>query len=62
MKCEEGIEHNEFFVVKLENFSPNVVVIGYYGVIEQQFNREQVVAMQEDIFNISKIQRQIRVL
>lgn len=52
MKLETGLEHNEFFVIKLENFTPNVVVIGYYGVIEGQYNKDQVTAMQADIFNL----------
>lgn len=52
MKLESGIENNEFFVVKLECFTPNVVIIGYYGVIECQYSNEEVLAMQADIFSI----------
>ena len=51
MKLETGLENNEYFVLRLENFSPNLIVMGYYGVIEQQYNKDQVLAMQADIFN-----------
>ena len=52
LKMESGLENNEFLILKFENFEPNLVVIGYYGVIEGQYPKEQVTAMQSDIFNL----------
>ena len=51
MKLESGLDLNEFFVLKLECFNPNVIVVVYYGVIEQQYPNE-VIAMQGDLFSI----------
>ncbi len=54
VKTESGLENNEFLIIRLENFSPNVVVIGYYGIIESQYHKDQVTTMQADIFNLFK--------
>ena len=50
MKLEEGIDHNEFFVLRIENTYPNIILVVYYGVIEGQFTTEEVRAMQADLF------------
>ena len=54
MKHETGLENNEFFVIRLECTDPNIILICYYGVIEGQYNADQVTAMQSDIFNLMK--------
>ena len=54
MKLEQGLEHNEYFILKFENCEPNLIIICYYGVIEGQFNNDQIFAMQSDIFNVYK--------
>ena len=51
MKLESGIENNEFFVLRMENSEPNVIVIVYYGVIDKQFLADEVSAMQSDLFD-----------
>ena len=51
MKLESGIDNNEFFVLRMENSEPNVIVIVYYGVIEKQFLADEVSAMQSDLFD-----------
>ena len=52
MKVESGLENNEFFVLRFENLKPNLILIAYYGVIENQYGSDQVTAMQSDIFNL----------
>lgn len=52
MKLESGLDNNEFFVLRLENTSPNLVVIVYYGVIEKQYLADEVLAMQSDMFDV----------
>ena len=52
MKLEEGLDHNEFFVLRVESTSPNLIIIVFYGVIEGQFTTEEVRAMQADLFEI----------
>mgnify|MGYP001162975371 FL=1 len=52
MKLEEGIDHNEFFVIRIESTTPNIIIVAYYGVIEGQFTNEEVRAMQGDLFEI----------
>ena len=54
MKLEEGLEHNEFFVSRIESTTPNIIIIVFYGVIEGQFTKEEVRAMQGDLFEIIK--------
>ena len=51
MKLEQGLEHNEYFVLRFENCKPNLIIICSYGVIEGQFTKDEIFAMQSDLFN-----------
>ena len=53
VKLETGLDASEYFVLKLECFTPSLILIVFYGVIEQQFPNE-VIAMQGDLFEVVK--------
>ena len=52
-KLESGLDLNEWFIVKIDCFTPSVVLVVYYGIIEQQFPKE-VAALQGELFNTIK--------
>lgn len=52
MKLESGLDHNEYFIIKIESTVPSTVVIAYYGVIENQFHSDEIKAMQSDLFQM----------
>ena len=54
MKLESGDGDNEFMVVKIEAFNPAIVVVVYYGVIENRTPTAKVLQMQGELFNTIK--------
>ena len=54
MKLETGEGDNEFFVLRFECFIPNIVVVGYYGIIEGQFKPDTIKSMQAELFAVVK--------
>ena len=52
MKLETGLDHNEFFIIRIEGTEPNLILIIFYGVIESQFGVDEVRAMQADLFQL----------
>ena len=54
MKLESGEGNNEYFVVKVEAFSPALVIVVYYGVQENQYGGPAVMKMQSELFNTVK--------
>ena len=51
IKMNQGDGDNEFLIVKLSCFDPEVILILVYGVIENQFSKHDYMKLQSEVFN-----------
>ena len=50
-KLESSTEPAEFFALRLDCFSPSIVVMTYYGVTEGQYSQNELLSIQAQFFN-----------
>ena len=50
-KLESSSEPAEFFSLRLDCFDPCLVIINFYGVIESQYSKQEVLKIQSELFS-----------
>ena len=50
-KLETSNEPSEFFSIKMDCFDPPLVIVNFYGVIENQYTKQELLKVQAELFN-----------
>ena len=50
-KLETSNEPSEFFSIRLDCFDPCLVIINFYGIIESQYNKHDLLKVQSELFS-----------